>query len=332
MNTTSLQEAIFWMANGMGLDPTRDRDQLIQYVNKYRNLLYNSYEEVQLFDDYLNCFTIVEFKQDCSGYYCPVYRGFTATLDMEGIVAAWESLEPVSLRSKFREVFRGKTPPRSNSVEIIPVNGTFATERDMSSVQKIKLYAYSKSDAGKTVVITGLDSEGHKVTLSVKLGDDVKVTPNKNMRSVTNLVLPIDLCGSVELSQEDGKILSVYPPGIHTPTYRRYRVHEGWQCSSGTVLVQSARRYIPISEPHDIVEVGDQLVIENAGRYFRYGENTLDAKERNAAQGYLNEMFRLILGMKDRSRGRQENDSPIFFKKTRRRGNRRQLPGYRRIR
>ena len=332
MNSTSLEEACHWMGEAMGLDPIRDRDEVVDYVNKYRNLLYNSWNRIQLFDDYEQCFCIQTFHQDCHGYGCPTYRGFTATLDMGGIVGAWESLQPVSTRSRWREVHRGKNAPHGAVVELIPVNGTFATERDMTGVQKLRVYACSPKDEGKKVTIQAKTSDGVGHVLEFTLAKDTHVTIQRHVSAIEHVTLPVDLCGPVELYQDDGTLLSTYPPGIRTPEYRRYKVNDNFFCEHDTILVQSARIYIPVTEDYEVIEVGDQLVIESAGRYFKYGENTLDRKERLAAKDYLADMYLYLDNLRDRERGREHNDgvSPVNVVKKPRRSRRRGLPGYRR--
>lgn len=331
MNSTSLEEACHWMGAAMGLDPVRDRDEVVSYVNKYRNLLYNSWNRIQLFDDYEQCFCLQTFRQDCYGHGCPTYRGFTATLDMGGIVGAWESLQPVTTRSRWREVHQGKVS-RGSSLEVIPVNGTFATERDMTATQRLRIYACSPKDEGKMIIIQATGADGANHVLQFNLKKDSQVTVMRHVKSIQSVTLPVDLCGPVELYQEDGTLLSVYPPGVRTPQYRRYKVSDGFGCDSDTILVQSARVYVPVTEEYEVIEVGDQLVIESAARYFKYGENTLDAKERNAAKDYREEMFSYLDNIKDRSRGREKNDgvSPTNAIKKPRRTRRKGLAGYRR--
>lgn len=330
MNSTTLQEAIVWMARSMGLNPTRDREEVIRYVNKYRNLLYNSFNRVQLFDDYEQCFTLTEFHQDCHGSTCTKYKGFTATLDMAGIMGAWESLQPVTLRSRWREVLHGKSSPRGTEVEIVPVNGTFATERDMTSAQQLKIYATSPNDAGKKVHITAKGVDGTEHRLLFTLDSDGQVTVNRIVCSIVRVALPPDLCGEVQLYQQDGTLLSTYPSGITVPQYRRYKVHDNYTCGSNTILIQSARTFVPISDDYDVIEVGDELTIDAVGKYFKYGDNTIDAKERNAALGYREEMYGYIDNIKDRDTGRQKQDTLVPAARPARHVRRRGLPGYRR--
>ena len=329
MNSTSLEEAAVWMASALGLDHVRDRTEVVSYVNKYRNLLYNSFNRIQLFDDYEQCFCLSNFHQTCHGDACPTYRGFTATLDMGGIMGAWESLKTVGVRSRWREVHRGKDN-RGTALEILPVTGTFATERDMTSTQQIRLYTSSKEDAGKMVFITAKGADGEEHHLRFDLAYDTQVTVNRQVCRITSVTLPVDLCGRVELYQDDGMLLSSYPPGVRTPQYRRYKVHDGYSCGTNTILIQSARLYVAVTEDYEVIEVGDQLVIEAAGKFFKYGENTLDKKERAAADGYKEEMYDYLSNIKDRDRGLEKNDTLVNYADNPRRSRRRGLPGYRR--
>lgn len=329
MNTTSLEQAAHWMGDALGLDPVRDEDEVLSYVNKYRNLLYNSWNRVQLFDDYEQCFTLATFYQDCHGLACGCYRGFTASLDMGGLMGSWSSLKPVTLRSRFREIHRGKDAPRGPAVEVIPVNGTFATERDMTGTSQLRLLACNPKDEGKIVVVTARTSAGEEHHLQFELKKDAQVTVNRHVCAVKSVALPVDLCGNVELYQEDGTLLATYPPGVPTPNFRRYKVHD--TCDATTILIQSARVYVPVTEKFEVIEIGDQLTIQAAGRYFKYGENTIDRKEREAANGYREEMFNHINNIKERERGREHHDGPpaVNVQRRPRRSRRRGLPGYR---
>lgn len=332
MNSTSLEEASHWMGSAMGLDPSRDRDEVVSYVNKYRNLLYNSFNRIQLFDDFKQCFKIQTFHQDCHGFGCSTYRGFTATLDMGGVMGAWESLQPVSTRSSWREVHRGMDSPSGPVLELIPVDGTFPTERDMNNTQQLRVYGCSPRDEGKIVTIQAKTEDGIGHVLRFTLKADAQVTVNRHVCSIDAVTLPVDLCGPVELYQEDGVKLSIYPPGVRTPEYRRYKINDGFFCQHDTILIKSARVYIPVTEDYEVIEIGDQLVVEAAGRFFKYGENTLDLKERRAADGYKEDMYNYIDNIRDRNRGREVNDgaAPVNSRRRPRRSSRRALPGYRR--
>ena len=207
---------------------------------------------------------------------------------------------------------------------------TFATERDMTGTQQLRLYANSKQDAGKIVMITAKGADGKEHILKFELACDTQVTVNRHVCRITSVTLPVDLCGSVDLFQDDGMLLSSYPPGIRTPQYRRYKVHDGYSCGTNTILIQSARVYLPVTEDYEVIEVGDQLVIEKAGKFFKYGGDTLDKKERAAADGYKEEMYDYIVNIKDRDRGREKNDTLVNYAENPRRSRRRALPGYRR--
>lgn len=329
MTGSTLKVAAHWMAGIMGLDPIKDREEAVEFVNKYRNLLYNSYDRIKLFTDYEQCFTITSFHQDCHGHGCSTYRGFSATLDMDGVEGAWESLSPVTLRSSWREVATGINSPRGSKVELVPVSGTFATERDMTASTKLKLYASSKNDDGKQVNIKAKNSAGEVVDMIYTLNGDNHVISHNIVCKVLEVALPVDLCGSVELLQEDGYSLSKYPTGVSAPRYRRFRVHDSYYCSSNTILVKYNRQFIPVSEDHELVEIGDRLVIEAAGKYFKYGDNTTDRKQKDAAKGYLADMYENLRNIKSRTTGRSTEDGNLPNQSRARRPRRHRLPGYR---
>tara|TARA_A200000159_G_scaffold19571_1_gene16156 strand:+ start:6105 stop:7082 length:978 start_codon:yes stop_codon:yes gene_type:complete len=315
------------MADAMGLDPVKDKEEVIGFVNRYRNTLYNSFDRVQLFDELEQCFSIQTFRQKCSGEVSPYYYGFTATLDMDGIMGAWESLSPISTRSRWREMHRGKGNPAGSDVEIIPVNGYFSTERDMTSLARLSIYAHNKGDSGKQVVVVAVDDMGKSYNLSFTLSEDTHAYVNEMVCRIVSVTLPADLCGPVSLYQNGDYLLSKYPTGVPTPQYKRYKVND--VPSNSYVLVQSARSYIPISEDHEMVELGDQLVIEAAGKFFKFSHSTLDAKELRAGATYRDEMFSLIEGWQSRKRGNEKNDSRVNFAKNPRKVRKTALPGYR---
>ena len=77
---------------------------------------------------------------------------------------------------------------------------------------------------------------------------------------------------------------------------------------------------------HDIVEVGNDLIIEAAGRYFKYGETTTEAREIQRAALDLQNMEQLLRGEIARHRGNAMQDNSAF--KAPRDTVRKALPGY----
>ena len=327
MRKSKLSEAIVWMAPALGVSPITDRERTVAAVNKFRSLVYGLYDNLKLFDDYTQCIKVQEFCQNCTGGKPMTYRGITLPSDMEGVVTAWESLEPVVLRSRWREAFVGKLPSNTPEVDLIALPGDYPTELELNKLCKLKVYASSKADTGKIVTVVGKDVSGIEIRLEFTLEGDAQVVVNQNICEIVSVTLPIDLCGKVDLYQEDGRQLSSYCPGITVPTFRRYRLTS--TCSTNCILVQGTRTYQPIFDDEDIVEVGDQIAIENAARHFRY-EDSLESREIRKSESERVKMELRIQNLLDRERGRSYQDGSPAYQPQIHRNRRRQLPGRRR--
>jgi hypothetical protein len=142
---------------------------------------------------------------------------------------------------------------------------------------------------------------------------------------IVGVSLPSGRTGGIKIADADGYELSIYAPWETVPNYRRMKVPAG--CGCETVLVQGVKKFQKIYFDHDIVEVGNGLIIEAAGRYFKYGENTTEAKEINRAQFDKSDMAALMKGLIARHRGNSiQDNNPLKGGRTMRK---KPLPGYR---
>src|SRR5687768_9961685 len=99
----SVAEAGPIIAPKLGLSFTDNRSQVVTYLNRYRNFLFNLYEKERLFDNVFYCFRPSSFHNECSSCSpCDrCYLGFTLTRDMAGIKSAWAWDRPLTLRSSW---------------------------------------------------------------------------------------------------------------------------------------------------------------------------------------------------------------------------------------
>jgi hypothetical protein len=91
-------------------------------------------------------------------------------------------------------------------------------------------------------------------------------------------------------------------------------------------LIQGRRRYRRIWFDSDIVEVGDQLVLEAAGRMFRYGESSTESRDINRSKFDEQTMRDQLLGLISRHRGSAYQDGPV--QRRAQATPRKSLPGY----
>lgn len=309
INSTTLMKAAATIAPQLGKSLPKDREEVVEAVNKYRNLLYNMYASHKLFDNYKVCCCVQKFSNNCNNPSDPCddfYYGITIPDDMAGVVAAWEYNEPMTLRSRWREAHVGISTGGLTKRTLTQMPETSATERDLTTYSRLKIIANHDADEDKVVVIRGRDSNNSTITAHITLEvDGFKYTKSKFCK-IDSVVLP-DLCGHIELQTEEGCTLSVYYPHEHVPCYRRFKINSG-TCSAHAILVQGTRNYKPLAVDTDIVEIGDILIIEAAGRYFRYNENSTDQEDIRRAQYDLTTMKGLLDGLVARHRGRMIQD------------------------
>jgi len=309
------------MAKAMGFSWEQDRLEVVEYVNKYRLLLFTDYDKFKLFDDTFHCICVQSFKHEC----VDEYQGFTLPNNIMGAVAVYSYGIPLKLRSRWREAHTGIGVNPQGRVEAVQMAEVFATERDLQKISKIKLFTENEKDEGKKVYVEVIDAANKQRRICFTLiHDGFAVSPVK-VRKILSVSLPSGRSGSLMLAQQDGYELSIYDPWETVPAYRRMKVKSN--CCKGTVLVQGTMNPgQKVYFDHDIVEVGNALIIEEAGRFFKYGESTTDKKEIETAEYHLAKMKEYLVGEIARNRGNSIQDTSPF------RGGRitasKNLPGY----
>lgn len=302
------------MAEAMNLSWDKDRLEVVRYINKYRNLLFTEYNKFKLFDNVFHCICINNFED---------YQGFTLPNDVLGVEAVFAYGVPLKIRSRWREAHNGIGVSGLPRVEAVTMAETFATERDLRKMSKVKIFCENENDNGKKVYLEVIDASNKAKRVAFTLvHEGFAVSPVK-VRRILSVSLPV-LNGSLLLMQDDGYELSAYAPWETVPNYNRMKVASS--CGASSVLVQGTKKFQKIYFDHDIVEVGNELIIEAAGRYFKYGETTTDTKEIQRATFDLQNMERLLLGEIARHRGNAIQDNSPF--KAPRDTIRKALPGY----
>jgi len=325
LNPITLSQAGPTMARALGLSWKTDRPEVLRSVNKYRELLYSMYEEFKLFDNVFHCIEVAKFDQTC--LKCPAtYSGFTLPEDVASVEAAWAYGHPLKLRSRWREAHTGiGFKPSGPQVSLVQMAESFPTERDLNKITTIKLYADRSEDDGKVVHLVGIGHSGKRFSERVKLvGDGLAFSKNRFSR-ILSIALPDEREGSVLLAQRDGFELSEYSPHEVVPSYSRVKVMDS-RCPD-TVFIQGSRRFVPISRDHDIVEVGNVLAIEAAGRYFRYNEGSTEDRDIKRANNDLATFKAIVLGNTKRHRGNMKQDNHPYSKY--KPSHKKTLPGYR---
>lgn len=296
------------MAKALKMDWSVDRAEVVEYLNKYRELLYTMYREHGLFDDVFYCISVETFNRCCGNQ--PQYRGFSVPQDVASIEAAYRNDDPLTLRSRWREMKDGLSADLPVT-ELFPVNELFPTERDLTESSSIGLYTDHEDDNDKVAVIEVLDTYSKKRKITFRLVHNGVVRSKFKVTKVLSVVLPANQVGGITLMQtSQGRTLSEYPPGEHVPVFRRYRIAPT-NCPA-SILIHGNRSFRPVYFDHDIVEVGNRLAMEAGARFFKHSEDTTDAGELKKA-GYERALLDSYIGGEiSRSEGRSIQDGSPF--------------------
>lgn len=309
------------MAEAMGYSWDTDRLEVVKYLNRYRLLLFTKYDKFKLFDDSFHCICITTFTSECGD----PYQGFTLPADVLGVEAVYSYGLPLKLRSRWRESHTGIGVSQLGRVEAVQLAESFATERDLTKISKIKLFTEHENDNGKKVYLEVIDASQRQKRIAFTLvSDGFAVSPVK-VRKILSVSMPSGRSGSLKVMQEDGYELSEYTPWESVPTYRRMKV-KTMSCPT-TVVVQGTKKFVNIYFDHDVVEVGNALIIEAAAKFFKYGETTTDQKELKTAEYHMGKLNGYLNGEIARHRGNSIQDGSPFKGSTRMTANK-TLPGY----
>lgn len=324
LDPITVSEAGPIMAEALGLRWPDDRPEVLKYINKYRQLLYTMYDKFKLFDNVYHCICVSEFPELCTSCDEASYQGVTLPNDILSVVGVWSYGQPLTIHSRWRETHTGmsNTGPRVSATEMAE---KFCTERDLKKVCKLRIFTEREEDAGKLVHIDVISKSNRRQRIVMTLvGDGWAISPVP-VRKIISVSLPAGRVGWVRLAQNDGYDLSIYAPWESVPSYRRLKI-PATSCK-GTVIVQGVKKFQKICFDHEVVEVGNDLIIEAAARFFKYGEATTETNEINRAVYDKSQLAELLNGLIARHRGHAVQDANPFRPSIRRRN--KLLPGYR---
>lgn len=316
LSPITVQEAGPVIASAYGLRWADNRSEVVALINKYRELLYTQYDKLQLFDNVFHRVCVQLY-----GYGCDQYQGFTLPADILSVEAVWNDGRSLSLHSRWREAHNGigLTGARVSTLEMAE---TFPTVRDPNIIGKLKIFTEHADDQGKLVHIDVVQKGGRQKRLCFTLEHDGWAISPVRVERILAVSLPLDRKGALKLAQEDNRELAVYTPHESVPVYRRHKLAAS-TCPA-TVVLQGVKKFVPVWFDHDIVEVGNSLILDAAGRYFRFVEGGSDQKEIQTGEFWLKKMEGFLLGQTARQRGGNIQDgNPLKFTKPKK-----FLPGY----
>lgn len=322
LNPITVAEAGPIMAKIVDLSWADDRIRVVEYLNRFRALVYTDYDKFKLFDNAFHCICVSTFDTGCDNSY----QGFTLPNDVLGAEAVYSYGVPLTLRSRWREAHTGLGVNPQGRIEAVEVAELFPTERDTRGITRLKVFADNDNDAGKRVYMDIINASDKVQRICFTLIGNGFAVSKARVKRIISVTLPSVREGSVTVAQSDNYVLSIYDPWETVPVYKRYKV-SGYNCPS-TVLVQGTKRYRPIYFDHDIVEVGNQLIIEAAGQFFKFSNGTKDQSELKTAEYHLGKMKEYLAGEIARNRGNAIQDTSPF--KGRRSMKNKTLPGYQR--
>ncbi len=291
-----------------------DRREVVETINRVRLLWFTSYEKFKLFDNIFHCICVTDFGS---------YRGFTLPNNVLGVEAVYRHGVPLTLRSRWRESHTGFGCGQQPRCDAVLMAETFATERDVKLITKIKIFTEHEDDSGKKVFIEVIDASNRQKKICFTLvGQGFAVSPVK-VKKILSVSLP-SLKGSLLLAQSDGYELSYYAPWESVPNYRRMKIADG-NCPA-VVLVQGTQKFQNVYFDEDVVEIGNALIVEEGVAHFKMIANTSDAAEIQAAEFHLTKMGNYLKSEIARHRGNSIQDNgPLKTKPAKRKT----LPGYR---
>lgn len=295
-------------AEGLDISWEERRDEVVAAINEFRNEMFNIYPDI--FANVFHCICTSRFNDACVPH-CSTgnfYYGFTIPADMTGVEAIFRYGHlPLVLRSRWRETRTGVEGcgPVFAAVE---TNRQFCTERDPNAITTLKVTSSRPEDAGKSVLVEVLDSDGKPQVLEYVLAVDEWSYSHTFVREIRGVSLPVGRKGSVTIAQTDGYILSEYFPWESAPSYRRFKVPANCECPP-SVLVQGGKAFVPVTCDSEIVEIGDPLVMKYAARFLRYSANSSDAKELKIAEYHRGQRDTQLAGLMKRFRGHAVQDN-----------------------
>lgn len=292
-----------WVKDGSG---ECDTEKLTAIVNKIRAHFFNWYQELSLFLDAVECFSVQRFCVDCN--HCnESYRGVTLPRDVAAVEAMWFGDFPISLQSSWREFQLGIAGECDCRLHKFDLPGTFSTQLDLvaASPSKISVRAFDPRDVGRKFTVRGVDGFdrpfSHEFTLSTEpqWSDIVlkSITPQGG-------VFKERTQGRVVLLDELSRVLGIYDPDETDAAYRRIKI-TGIPDSCEVVNIRANRRYVPLYGDNDVVESDNMIAFDAMARYLRIyvrSDKTTEDLRQEAAHYALAQ--KMMKGEKSREVGK----------------------------
>ena len=316
LTQTTVIQAAHNMAKPLGLSYPQDREEIVEAINLFRNLLYNKYPNFHLFDNAHACLKLCKIPLSCVDVCdceSDFFWGATIPPNFASVTAAWRYNKPVNTYSRWQEVHRGIFSENSVACGVYPTDITSCTFRQQTKTSVLSFYAESEADNGKVVVLSVEDENGSLKKLTLELvGNGVVKTPIR-VRKILSVVLPSGRAGDVTISQEDDYELSIYSPQESTPIYETIKVvvPEQCKCDGGSIFIKGAKKFHEVFYDSDIVEVGDKILLDLAATYIRYRKSK-DRDEMILSDRALADLYINIDGAIQRHRGNQKRDTIRF--------------------
>lgn len=308
---TTLSHMISLIEQPLGEKASRNRDRLVRYANRIRQMFYNLYSEFEIEVDVTECFQLQCFRK-CG--LCPeTYYGITLPAYMNAVEAVFINQTPINLYSKWREAKVGLKGRHECLTASYDQPGTYPTERDIAAENGSYLTVTCErpEDNGKSVEIVYVNPGGDQKREALQMTAGQPLATTDLAVEIRSVVLPSGLTGTVTLREACGRTLSEYMPYEQVPSYRRIKITAA--CPSGQIVVTANRQYQPVYWDTDIVETDNQEAIINAAAHLYYAESGADGGMIQKSEYHRNLMKSALRGEASRNLPvNRENDTGRF--------------------
>lgn len=297
---TTVANALELISSAVQMDPEQDREMLLDTLNEIRSWIYLVYHRKNLAISYCECVVLEEYCQFCDTCN-PTYIGFTLSPHIESLEGIRFNEHPVNLHSRWRAWSEGVNDcPRSVTAFSL-INGVPVEREPLNCcASQYKFLADCRSDFGKSVRIVYNDDKDVRHTEELVLQEDYVATTH-GVKTVFEITLPIH-DGPITVADTQNRILSRYARGVLTPEYTRVRV-EGL-CVGQQLKVIGPRRFVPLYDDLEVVEVGDPSVLRELARFVNLNSREANTSvARQEATIHRQQAEDLITGLIERERG-----------------------------
>jgi len=285
-SSITMENAMQLVGNAVGQPSEK---QQIDAVNEIRTWLYAMQQKVSLDLSERFCLPLQEmnsFCNECEGSFI----GFRLPQANNSIEAVYYMSKPLDTYSRYRTPYDGS----KYGCELVVFDNGYSALQFDTKLKRSKLHfmAESPKDEGTEITITGETDEGRE---TVKYSLTTGRQESKAFKHVASVQFSKPLAGRVTLNDDNQALLARYNAGETFPRYRTFRV-ESLNTCAGSVLVVANRRYVDLSDKHDIVEVGNLVVWKSLAKYFYlYNKEERNANDRANMQDFMKEAMNLLV-------------------------------------